>query len=106
MGGDGNNIRLIYVEDEQSLVFPQIAKNECAPRANVPHSPLPTLEAALAYCTVYIFYTEHMYRVQNVQSLWGACFWNAIKYHAKVAKQQSWKPRHQANMDPFTKSMQ
>ena len=26
MGGDGTNIRLIYNEDEQSLVFPQIAK--------------------------------------------------------------------------------
>ena len=35
MGGDGSNIRLIYIEDEQPLVFPQIAKKcpmrECAP---------------------------------------------------------------------------
>ena len=37
MGGDGGNIRLIYIRDEQPLVFPQIAKKlmcpmrECAP---------------------------------------------------------------------------
>ena len=41
MGGDGSNIRLVYIADEQPLVFPQIAKNECAPCANVPHAPLP-----------------------------------------------------------------
>ena len=40
MGGDGSNIRLIYIEDEQPLVCSQIAKNECAPCANVPHSTL------------------------------------------------------------------
>ena len=38
MSGDGNNIQLIYIDDEQPLVFPQIAKNEYAPCANVSHS--------------------------------------------------------------------
>ena len=39
MGGDGSNVRLVYIEDEQPLVFPQIAKKtmcpmrECAPLA-------------------------------------------------------------------------
>ena len=38
MGGDGSNIRLIYIEDEQQL-FPQIAK-----KTNVPHARMcPTL---------------------------------------------------------------
>ena len=39
MGGDGSNIRLIYIEDEQPLVLLQIAENECALCANVLHSP-------------------------------------------------------------------
>ena len=50
MGGDGSNIRLIYIEDEQPLVFPQIAKNEAAPCANVPHFPLPPTECVTHQC--------------------------------------------------------
>ena len=42
-----SNIRLIYFEDDQPLVFPQIAKNECAPCANVPHSPLQPIYLAV-----------------------------------------------------------
>ena len=49
MDEDGSNIRLIYIEDEQLLVFPQIAKNECAPYANVPHSPLESY-ARISHC--------------------------------------------------------
>ena len=57
MGGNGSNIRLIYIEDEQPLVFPQsIAKNECAPCANVPHSPLPMTTYDLVVSSVYLFY--------------------------------------------------
>ena len=47
---DGSNIRLIYIEDEQPLVFQQIAKKQCAPCANVPHSPLRLAMLADGFC--------------------------------------------------------
>ena len=41
MGDDGSIIRLIYIEDEQPLVFPQIAKKKrmCPMRECAPLSP-------------------------------------------------------------------
>ena len=40
MGGDGSNIRLIYIEDEQPLAFPQIVKKRMCPmRQCAPLSP-------------------------------------------------------------------
>ena len=40
MGGDGSNTRLIYIEDQQPLVFPQFAKKRmCRMREYAPLSP-------------------------------------------------------------------
>ena len=64
-GGDGSNIRLIYNEDEQPLVFPQIAKNkvfhaQMCPTLSYPPSLTSIASVEKPMFSVTIHRTEHL----------------------------------------------